>query len=105
MDGAQAGNGFGGFSQGFTSGSFDDLNDIFSDFFGGGFGGSTRSSRRSADNGPHKGQDVQMRMTISFMDACFGTTKTLDLDVDEKCTACGGTDRTYQKSITFSKAS
>lgn len=91
MDGAQAGNGFGGFSQGFTSGSFDDLNDIFSDFFGGGFGGSTRSSRRSADNGPHKGQDVQMRMTISFMDACFGTTKTLDLDVDEKCTACGGT--------------
>ena len=91
MDGAQADGGFGQYG-GFTSGSFDDLNDIFSSFFGGdmgGFGGSRRSSSRASSQ-PRKGQDRLMRMDITFMEACFGTTKTLNLTVDEVCSACGG---------------
>ncbi len=91
MDGGQADGGFGQYG-GFTSGSFDDLNDIFSSFFGGdmgGFGGSRRSSSRASSQ-PRKGQDRLMRLDITFMEACFGTTKTLNLSVDEVCSACGG---------------
>ena len=76
----------GGFSGGFGSAGFDDLNDIFGSFFGGGFGSS--SGRRS--NGPRKGQDRYMQMRISFMDAIFGKTETITLDVDEPCSKCMG---------------
>lgn len=80
--------GFGGFS----SGSFDDLNDIFGSMFGGGFsgfGGFGSSSRNS--NQPRKGQDRYMQMNVSFMDAIFGKTETINLSVDEKCNQCNGT--------------
>ena len=86
---AAAGGGFGNMG-GFSSGSFDDLNDIFSSFFGGGMGSGFSSSRR-ASQGPRKGEDKFMRMNISFMDACFGKTETINISVDEKCDACGGT--------------
>lgn len=85
--------GAGGFGQGgFSTGDFDDLNDIFSSFFGGssGFGGFGSSQRRT-DTSPHKGADKMMRMNISFMDACFGKTETINIQVDEKCDACNGT--------------
>ncbi|MBQ9327343.1 MAG: molecular chaperone DnaJ [Solobacterium sp.] len=85
MDGAGFGNGY----SGFTAGGFDDLGDIFSSFFGGdmgGFGG--RSSR--ANTGPVRGDDMLRRLEIDFMEACFGTTKTIRLQVDETCSACGG---------------
>ena len=97
MDGAQAG-GFGGFNSGFTSGSFDDLNDIFSSFFGGGMGGFS-SSRSSSRTAPRKGEDKFMRMNISFMDACFGKTETINLTVDEKCDACDGTGAASKSDI------
>ena len=77
-----------GFS-GFSSGGFDDLNDIFSSVFGSGFGFSSSSSRRQ-NNGPRKGQDKYMRMNISFMDACFGKTETINLSVDKECEHCHG---------------
>lgn len=83
-----AAGGFGGFS----SGSFDDLNDIFGSMFGGGFsgfGGFGSSSRNS--NQPRKGQDRYMQMNVSFMDAIFGKTETINLSVDEKCNQCNGT--------------
>ena len=85
MDGAAGG--FGGFS----AGGFDDLGDIFSSFFGGdmgGFGGGRSYSRTS--NGPQRGEDYLKSLDIEFMEACFGTTKTIRLNVDETCTACGG---------------
>ena len=97
MDGAGAG-GFGGFNSGFTSGSFDDLNDIFSSFFGGGMGGFS-SSRSSSRTAPRKGEDKFMRMNISFMDACFGNTETINLTVDEKCDACDGTGAASKSDI------
>lgn len=93
MDGA--GQGFGGFGGG--AGGFDDLNDIFGSFFGGGFGGG--SSRR-ANNGPRKGQDRYMQMKISFMDAIFGKTETITIDVDEQCSQCLGSGAHSKDDVT-----
>ncbi len=77
----------GGFNSNFTG----DFDDIFSSFFGGGFGGfgGSRSSRQ-ADNSPRKGNDRAMRLNVTFMEACFGTTKTVSLSVDEQCESCHG---------------
>ena len=85
MDGA----GFGGFSQGGSDFSgFGGFEDIFGSFFGGGFGGS---SNRRANTGPRKGNDRFMQMRINFMDAIFGKTETINIDVDEQCKECNGT--------------
>lgn len=75
--------GFGGF------GGFEDvdLGDIFSSFFGGGRrGGSSRAS-----TGPQRGQDVAMRVNISFMDAINGKKQDITLNYDETCPDCKGT--------------
>ena len=85
-----------GFSQGFGGAGFDDLGDIFSRFFGSGFG-SARSSRRQT--GPRRGDDKYMRMNVSFMDACFGKTETINLSVDETCTYCGGSGAASSSDI------
>ena len=80
--------GAGGFS-GFSGAGFEDLSDIFSSFFGGDMGFGGRSSR--ASTGPMRGDDLLKRLDIDFMEACFGTTKTIRINVDETCSACGGT--------------
>ena len=56
--------GFGGFG-----GDGVDLGDIFGDIFGGGFGGFGGSSRRANPNAPRKGQDIRVRITLSFDEA------------------------------------
>ena len=77
--GAGAGSGFGGF------GGFDfDISDIFSSFFGG--GGS--SARR---NGPRRGDDVNVRIYLSFEEAVSGVKKEISFNKIGKCTECGGT--------------
>lgn len=80
-----AGGGYGGGFGG--AGGFSDLGDIFESFFGGGggFGGG-----RSNPNAPRKGADVQMRLTLDFMEACHGTKKTVTFDRQESCSACHG---------------
>ena len=89
MDGAQ------GFGQG-GFGGFEDFGDIFGSFFGGGFGGG--SSRRQS-SGPRKGQDRFMQMRIDFMDAIFGKTETITVDVDETCSDCLGTGAKNKSDI------
>ena len=85
MDGANFGGaGFGG---------FEDFGDIFGSFFGGGFGGG----RTRQSSGPRKGNDRFMQMRIDFMDAIFGKEEEIAIDVDEQCTACGGSGA-YSKS-------
>ena len=80
--------GQGGFSGGYAD--FGDLNDIFGSFFGSGFGGFGQSSRRQA-NTTRQGNDRVMQMSIDFMDAVFGKTETISLEVDEPCSHCHGT--------------
>jgi molecular chaperone DnaJ len=74
--------GFGGFSGGFDAGG---LGDIFETFFGGGF--SSSSSRR---NVPQKGANISKNITISFEEAAFGCTKTVEASTVDDCPECEG---------------
>ena len=81
----------GGFQGGFSGGAggFDfsgfDFGDIFSEMFGSSFGGRGGSSNRRM-----KGQDVLLKMHLTFEEAVFGTEKTIKLDVEEECDDCNG---------------
>lgn len=75
------GGGFGGF------GDFGDIGDIFGSFFGGGFGGGGARQNRNA---PMKGEDVLVRVTISFEEAAFGVKKDISFNRVQKCDDCGG---------------
>ena len=79
--GGQAGGGFGGF--GGFGGAGDIFEDIF-DMFGGGGGGSRRQ-------GPSRGSDIEVRMTISFEEAAFGVEREIEIDRTEDCSTCDGT--------------
>ena len=74
--------GFGGFSD---FADFGDLGDIFSSFFGGG------SSRSRNSNGPRKGADLRVNLTITFEEAYSGVEKEITLNRNETCTECNGT--------------
>ena len=70
-------------------GDFGDLGDIFSSFFGGGFGGQRSSSRRN--NGPRKGEDLNIGIDISFEESFLGVEKEIVVTRQETCTHCNGT--------------
>ena len=74
------GGGFGGFE-----GGFGDFGDIFSSIFGGGFGGGARAQHSAI------GEDIRRVMTLSFMDAAKGCTKTVSYPRNEPCAKCDGT--------------
>ena len=79
------GGGFGGGFGGF--GDFGDLGDIFGSFFGGGFGGGGSAQRRNA---PTRGEDVSVRVTLTFEEAAFGVKKDITYNRIEKCSDCEG---------------
>ncbi len=64
-----------------------DLGDIFSSFFGG-FGGG-RSSRYST-NASRRGADVEITLSISFLEAAKGCVKKIVYDHIENCGSCAG---------------
>ncbi len=74
--------GFGGF------GDFGDIGDIFGSIFGGGFGGS---SRRRNPNAPTRGEDISLRLTVTFEEAAFGTKKDITYTRIVRCPDCHGT--------------
>ena len=75
--------GFGGFEGGFGGFDFGDASDIFSSFFG---GGGMRTNR----NGPTRGNDREVRITLTFEEAVFGCKKEISYSRVEKCETCGG---------------
>lgn len=75
-----------GFS-GFSGSGFSGFDDIFSSFFGGGFGGSSRSSARQGSDG----EDIQIDMNLSFMDAAKGCTREASYMRNCQCPSCRGT--------------
>ena len=77
MGGGAGFGGFGGFGGGF------DFGDIFSSIFG---GGGSRSSRSNAIDG----DDINVRVTISFEEAVFGCKKEISFARIEACSECGG---------------
>ncbi len=79
-----------GFGGGGFGGGFDfDMGDIFSSFFGGGFGGGSRSGSRA--NAPQAGDDIGVRVVISFEEAAFGCKKEVSFSRVQKCDDCSGT--------------
>jgi len=86
--GGFGGGGFGGFD-GF------DFGDIFSSFFGGGFGGGGGSRR----NAPTQGDDVGVRVTLTFEEAVFGVKKEVSYQKVQKCADCNGTGAHEGKGI------
>ena len=84
----QGGSGFGGFD--FNASNMGDIfGDIFGDLFGGG-----RRSRGGTANGPMRGSKVRTAVNITFEEAVFGCTKTIELNLRETCTTCNGSGAT-----------
>ncbi len=83
-EGFAGGNDFGGFGGG-NFGGFRGFEDIFSGLFGGAFGGGRKA------NAAIKGQDLQVNISISFVEAWTGTTKDIQVTRNEKCSHCSGT--------------
>ncbi len=77
--------GFDGFSGGFSGFGFDDidLGSIFETMMG---GGRARSTGRRAT----KGDDILVKLSLSFEEAIFGCEKTFRVDLNETCSDCNG---------------
>ena len=75
------GPGFGGF------GGFGGFSDIFGDIFGGGFGDIFGGGQRS---GPRRGDNVRVRVTVTFEEAAFGCNKEINVGRVEPCPDCSG---------------
>ncbi len=89
-------NGFSGFTNGFNV-DMDDLGDIFGnigDIFGfssrGGGGGGRQAKR---------GHDIQVALTIGFIEAIFGVEKEISLKKTVKCEKCQGEGRKQGSTI------
>ena len=89
VDPNYGGGGFNGGAGGFNP--FGDMGDIFENLFGGGFGGGFSSSGRSRANAPRRGQDIDITVTIEFMEACLGIKRDIKVSSLEKCPDCNGT--------------
>jgi len=79
--GSWSGTGFSGFQQGGQGFDFGDID--LGDLFGGGFGGGRRGRSR-------RGQDLQMQITIDFVDAVFGVKKKVSVTHTQTCHDCSG---------------
>lgn len=79
----------GGYGGGFEGG-FGGFEDIINEMFGGGFGGGFRSSS-ARRNGPQKGADIRVDITMTFEEAAFGATKEIEYYRTEDCPTCDGT--------------
>ncbi|MCQ2409558.1 MAG: molecular chaperone DnaJ [Clostridia bacterium] len=75
------GSGFGGFGDGFGF----NVDDIFSSIFGAFGGGSQRP------NGPQRGRDILVGVTISFEESAFGVQRIIPVKRVEVCKSCLGT--------------
>ncbi len=94
IDGAPGGggSGFGGFGEGF------DVGDIFGDLFGGVFGGGGGSRRNP--NAPRRGDDIGVRVTLTFEEAAFGCKKEISYGRTESCPTCSGNGGTGSETCT-----
>lgn len=90
FESGQAGGGFHGFEgfrdfQGFSEGfniNMDDLGDVFGDVFG--FG------REKKEGKSRRGNDMEVDLSIEFMEAVFGIEKELSINKRVQCEKCHG---------------
>lgn len=93
-DGPQPG--FGGGATG-EGGAFSGFEDILSSFFGGNAGGGFGNKRNP--NAPRQGEDIHVKINLTFEEAYSGVSKTLRLNREEVCGACGGSGAKDASSI------
>ena len=77
--------GFGGFGGGGQGGGFGGFEDILNSFFGGG-----RGFGRNNPNAPEDGEDIHVRVNLTFEEAYSGVKRTIRLTRDEVCPDCQG---------------
>ena len=66
---------------------FGDMTDIFDVFFGGGMGGRRPRQRRSRTR---RGEDLFVRLDLTFEEAVFGIQKEVTVNSLEECARCRG---------------
>ena len=93
VDGSNGSGEGGPFGGGGGGEGFMDAEELFAQFFGGGRGGGGgRAGRsRAAPSGPRRGADVQVPLSLSFMEAVHGCTKSITTPIEEPCAPCEGT--------------
>lgn len=79
--------GYGGGFGGFSSFDFDDLDlgSIFEQFMGGSFTSSRKRSSRAK-----RGEDLLVRIKLTFEEAVFGCEKTFKISINDTCKECDG---------------
>jgi len=88
--------GFAGVDPNYGAGGFEggfgdmDLGDIFGSIFGGGFGGFGGFGGSARRNGPRKGENVRVGVTVTFREAAFGVEKEITVSRIETCDTCSG---------------
>ncbi len=82
--GSNAGGGFSGF------GGFEDIFNMFSGFGGNGARASSKT----------QGEDINVRINISFKEACLGGSKSISISRIESCDDCKGTGAKNGKEFT-----
>ncbi|MBR0316039.1 MAG: molecular chaperone DnaJ [Synergistaceae bacterium] len=69
-----------------------DLGDLFGDIFSQAFGGGFSSSRRSYNaNSPRRGDDIEMVVRVSLLEAYTGVVREIEVMKSEICDTCNGT--------------
>jgi molecular chaperone DnaJ len=86
------------FDRGSTSFEYGDLSG-FGDIFSSLFGDSGIGSR--AKRGPRHGQDIESPIEVTLEEAYHGSTRLMQLQTQEPCTACGGTGRVGSRACTI----
>jgi molecular chaperone DnaJ len=86
------------FGKGGTTFEYGDLSD-FGDIFSSLFSDSGIGSR--VKRGPQRGQDIESPIEVSLEEAYHGSTRVIQLQTTEPCTACGGTGRVGNRVCTI----
>ena len=71
-----------------------DLGDLFGDIFSqafGGFGGFGSSRRNANSNSPRRGNDIEMIVNVTLLEAMNGVSREINVMKWETCQHCNGT--------------
>jgi len=86
------------FGRGGTTFEYGDLSG-FGDIFSSLFGDSGKGSRMR--RGPRRVQDIESPIEVTLEEAYHGSTRVIQLQAEEPCTACGGTGRVGNRLCTI----
>jgi len=86
------------FGRGGTTFEYGDLSG-FGDIFSSLFGDSGKGSRMR--RGPRRVQDIESPIEVTLEEAYHGSTRVIQLQAEEPCTACGGTGRVGNRLCTM----